>query len=263
MGLVLCKEFVEKHGVEIKCNVRIGKDISYDDIRKDYDAVLIAIGAHLGMNMGVGNEDAEGVFEGVKFLRDAALGNEVPNKGTAIVVGGGNVAMDVARTSWRIGFDEVNLLYRRTRKEMPASPWEVDAAEHEGIKFHFLVAPQEVVVKDGKAVGMKCQRMELGEPDASGRRRPVPIEGSEFVMDADYIFAAIGQVTDASLVEEKHGFKIGRKFNFEINPKTFETNVEGVFASGDGATGAGIAITACAGGKTAAESIHKYLRGKK
>ncbi|MBW2171832.1 MAG: FAD-dependent oxidoreductase [Deltaproteobacteria bacterium] len=256
-------EFITKHGVEIKCNVRVGKDISFDDIKKDYDAVLIAIGAHNGMSMRVANEDAEGVFEGVKFLRDAGLGNEVPNKGVAIVVGGGNVAMDVCRTGLRVGFDEVNLLYRRTRKELPASPWEVDEAEHEGVKFNFLVAPLEVVVKDGKAVGMKCQRMELGEPDASGRRAPVPIEGSEFVMDADTIFGAIGQVTDNTLVDEKYGFTFGRKLNFEVNPKTFETNVEGVFASGDAATGANIAVRACAGGMTAAESIHKYLRGKK
>jgi NADPH-dependent glutamate synthase beta subunit-like oxidoreductase len=255
-------EFITKHGVEIKCGVRVGKDISFDEIKENNDAVLIAIGAHNGMSMRVANEDAEGVSEGVKFLRDAALGNPVPNKGTAIVVGGGNVAMDVARTSIRVGFDEVNLLYRRTRKEMPASPWEVDAAEHEAVNFHFLVAPQEVVVEGGKAVGMKCLKMELGEPDASGRRSPVPIEGSEFVMKADTIFAAIGQVTDNTLVDEKHGFKFGRKFNFEVNPKTFETNVEGVFASGDAATGANIAIRACAGGKTAAESIHKYLRGK-
>lgn len=255
-------EFITRHGIEIRTGVCIGKDIGFDDIRNDCDAVLIAVGAHQGMSMRVKNEDAEGVYEGIKFLRDVALGNEVPNKGTAIVVGGGNVAMDVSRTGLRIGFDEVNLLYRRTRREMPASPWEVDAAEDEGIRFHFLVAPQEVLVKDGKAVGMQCLKMELGEPDASGRRRPVPIEGSEFVMEADTIFAAIGQVTDTSLVEEKHGFKFGRKFNFEVNPKTFETNVEGVFASGDAATGANIAIRACAGGKTAAESIHKYLRGR-
>jgi len=256
-------EFVVKHGVEIKCGVRIGKDIRFDDIRRDYDAVLIAVGAHIGMSMRVKNEDVEGCFEGIKYLRDAALGNEIPNKGTCIVVGGGNVAMDVVRTNLRVGFDQVNLLYRRTRKEMPASPWEVDAAEHEGVNFHFLVAPREIVVKDGKAVGMKCLKMALGEPDASGRRRPVPIEGSDFVMDADTIFAAIGQVTDNSLVDEKSGFKFGRKLNFEVNPKTFETNVEGVFASGDAATGADIAVRACAGGKTAAEFIHKYLRGKK
>lgn len=255
-------EFITKHGVEIKCGVRVGKDITFDEIREKNDAVLIAIGAHNGMSMRVANEDAEGVYEGVKYLRNAALGEPVPNKGKAIVVGGGNVAMDVARTSIRVGFDEVNLLYRRTRKEMPASPWEVDAAEHEGVNFHFLVAPQEVVVEGGKAVGMKCLKMQLGEPDASGRRSPVPIEGSEFVMDADTVFAAIGQVTDNTLVDEKYGFKFGRKFNFEVNPKTFATNVEGVFASGDAATGANIAIRACAGGKTAAESIHKYLRGK-
>ncbi|MCD6293661.1 MAG: FAD-dependent oxidoreductase [Deltaproteobacteria bacterium] len=256
-------EFVAGHGVEIKCGVRIGKDIRFDDIRKDYDAVLIAVGAHMGMSMRVKNEDAEGCFEGIKYLRDAALGNEIPNKGTCLVVGGGNVAMDVARTSLRVGFDQVHLLYRRTRKEMPASPWEVDAAEHEGVNFHFLVAPREIIVKNGKAVGMKCLKMKLGKPDASGRRRPVPIEGSEFVMDADTIFAAIGQITDNSLVDEKLGLKFGRKLNFEVNPKTFETNVTGVFASGDAATGADIAVRACAGGKTAAIFIHKYLREKK
>ena len=256
-------EFVAKHGVEIKCGVRVGKDVRFDDIRKDHDAVLIAVGAHVGMSMRVKNEDAEGCVEGIQYLRDAALGNEIPNKGTCIVVGGGNVAMDVARTSLRVGFDQVNLLYRRTRKEMPASPWEVDAAEHEGVNFHFLVAPREIIVKNGKAVGMKCLKMALGKPDASGRRRPVPIEGSEFVMGADTVFAAIGQVTDNALVDEKLEFKFGRKLNFEVNPKTFETNVKGVFASGDAATGADIAARACAGGKTAAEFIHKYLREKK
>jgi NADPH-dependent glutamate synthase beta subunit-like oxidoreductase/NAD-dependent dihydropyrimidine dehydrogenase PreA subunit len=255
-------EFVTKHGVEIRTGIRVGKDISFDDIREEYDAVLIAIGAHKGMGMRVKNKDAEGVFEGVKFLRDVALDNEVPNKGTAVVVGGGNVAMDVARTGIRIGFDEMNVLYRRTRNEMPASPWEVDAAEREGVNLHFLVAPQEVIIRDGRAVGMKCLRMKLGDPDASGRRKPVPVEGSEFVMKGDTIFAAIGQMTENTLVEEKHGFQFGRKLNFQVNPNTFETDVQGVFASGDAATGADIAIRACAGGKRAAESIHQYLREK-
>lgn len=255
-------EFVTRHGVEIRAGIRVGKDISFDDIREEYDAVLVAIGAHKGVGMRVKNEDAEGVFEGVKFLRDVALDNEVPNKGTAAVVGGGNVAMDVARTGIRIGFNEMNVLYRRTRNEMPASPWEVDAAEREGVNFHFLVAPQEVIVRNGRAVGMKCLRVRLGDPDASGRRKPVPVEGSGFVMKGDTIFAAIGQVTDNTLVEEKHGFQFGRKLNFQVNPNTFETDVEGVFASGDAATGADIAIRACAGGKRAAESIHQYLREK-
>lgn len=256
-------EFITKHGVEIKCGVRIGQDISFDEIKENHDAVLIAIGAHKGTSIRVKNEDAEGVFAGIDLLREVNLGREFPiSKGKAIVVGGGNVAMDVARVPLRIGFEESNILYRRTRKEMPASPWEVEAAEDEGVKFHFLTAPQEVVVKDGKAVGMKCLKMELGEPDERGRRKPVPIEGSEFVMDADAIFGAIGQVTDNSLVDEKYGFKFGRKLNFEVNPATFETDVEGVFASGDAATGPNIAVRACAGGMKAAESIHKYLRGK-
>jgi NADPH-dependent glutamate synthase beta subunit-like oxidoreductase/NAD-dependent dihydropyrimidine dehydrogenase PreA subunit len=261
---ILAKDigFITQHGVEIRTGIRVGKDILFDDIQKEYDAVLIAIGAHQGMKMGVRNEDAAGVFEGVAFLRNAALGREVPNKGTAVVVGGGNVAMDVARTGIRIGFDEVHLLYRRTRNEMPASPWEVSAAEEEGVNFQFLVAPQEVVLKDGRAVGIKCLRMRLGEPDATGRRKPVAVEGSEFVVVADAIFAAIGQVTDNTLVGERHGFQFGRKLNFEVNPHTFETNVRGVFASGDAATGADIAVRACAGGKKAAESIHRYLRAK-
>ena len=256
-------EFVEKHGVEIKCNVRIGKDISYDDIRKDYDAVLIAIGAHLGMNMGVGNEDAEGVFEGVKFLRDAALGNEVPNKGTAIVVGGGNVAMDVARTSWRIGFDEVNLLYRRTRKEMPASPWEVDAAEHEGIKFHFLVAPQEVVVKDGKAVGMKCQRMELGEPDDSGRRRPVPIEGSDYLLDVDIAIIAIGNGSNPLIHQTTPEIEINKWGNIVVSGEDMKTSKKGVFAGGDIVTGGATVILAMGAGRNAARAMDEYLSNGK
>jgi NADPH-dependent glutamate synthase beta subunit-like oxidoreductase len=240
----------------------VGKDVAFDDLRQEYDAVLIAVGAHRGMPMRVVNEDAAGVFEGVRFLRNASLGNNVPKEGTALVVGGGNVAMDVARTCVRIGYDQVNILYRRTRKEMPASPWEIDAAEEEGIRFHFLVAPQEVVTENGKATGLKCIKMELGEPDASGRRRPVSVEGSVFVMDGNAIFAAIGQITDNTFVQEDHGFEFGRKRNFEVNPDTCETNVEGVFASGDAATGAGIAISACAGGKKAAESIHRYVRNK-
>jgi NADPH-dependent glutamate synthase beta subunit-like oxidoreductase len=146
---------------------------------------------------------------------------------------------------------------------MPASPEEIHGAEEEGVQFHFLAAPVRLFGSNGKVDKLEYIKMELGEPDASGRRKPVPVEGSEFVMDADTIFAAIGQVTDNTIVDEKHGFTFGRKFNFEVNPKTFETNVEGVFASGDAATGANIAIRACAGGKTAAESIHKYLRGKK
>jgi len=175
-------EFIMRHGVEIRTGVRVGQDISFDQMRHDYNAILLAVGAHKAMPMRVKNEKAEGVLEGVSFLRDVALGHDVPNRGKAIVVGGGNVAMDVARTCVRNGFEEVNLLYRRTRKEMPASPWEVDAAEEEGVRFHFLVSPQAVVVKNEKAVGLKCHKMSLGEPDASGRRRPVPIEGSEFVL---------------------------------------------------------------------------------
>jgi NADPH-dependent glutamate synthase beta subunit-like oxidoreductase len=254
--------FITRHGITIKTGVRIGKDIGFEKLKKDHDAVLVAIGAHQGMSLGIENENAQGVHEGVTFLRNAALGQPVPNKGRAIVIGGGNVAMDVSRTCVRLGFDKVHLLYRRTRKEMPASPWEVEAAEHEGVLFQYLVAPQRVIVEEGKAVGLECRRMELGEPDATGRRKPVPVEGSAFHVEGDTVFAAIGQVTDNSLVDSKYNFHFGRKQNFEVDPDTFETNVKGVFAAGDAATGADIAIRACAGGKKAAKSIHKYLRSK-
>ena len=162
------------------------------------------------MKLQIKGEDMEGVVDGVDFLREVNAGKKWPAKGKVIVIGGGNVAMDAARVSWREGFDEVHVLYRRTKKEMPASPWEIDAAEHEGVKFQYLVAPVEVVGKDGRMTGLKCLRMELGEPDASGRRRPVPIEGSEFVVEAETLIPAIGQRPDLSFVTEGSKLNITR-----------------------------------------------------
>jgi len=176
------------------------------------------------------------------------------------VIGGGNAAIDSARVGWRMGYDEVYILYRRTKKEMPANSWEIDAAEHEGVIMQYLAAPVEILGENGKVTGMKCIKMELGEPDASGRRRPVPVEGSEYVIDAQTIVPAISQGADLSFLEEGHGQQLSRWNTFDIDEETGVTNVDGVFAGGDVVTGPNIAIRAVAGGKRAAEGIHAYLR---
>jgi len=250
-------------GVEIQYNVRIGKDIAFEDLKKEYDAVFIGAGCHTGLKLRIpGEDDYEGIIDCVTFLRKQALGGLPEAKGKLIVIGGGNAAIDSARVGWRMGYDEVYILYRRTKKEMPANPWEIDAAEHEGVILQYLAAPVEILGKNGKVTGMKCIKMELGEPDASGRRRPVPVEGSEYVIDAQTIVPAISQGADLSFLKEGHGQQLSRWNTFDIDEETGETNVSGVFAGGDVVTGPNIAIRAVAGGKRAAEGIHAYLRSK-
>jgi len=255
--------WILSHGAELRCNTRIGKDIDFEEIRKQYDAVFVGVGAHAGMKLQIPGEDLEGVVDGVDFLRDVNGGKKVNAKGKVIIIGGGNVAMDAARVSWREGFDEVHILYRRTKKEMPASPWEIEAAEHEGIKIQYLVAPIEVIGENGRMKALKCLRMQLGEPDASGRRRPVPIPGSEFEIEAQTLIPAIGQRPDLTFVPEQGGPTITRWNTFSVHRDTYMTNVPGVFAAGDAETGPDIAIRACAGGRKAAAGIVRYLESKR
>jgi heterodisulfide reductase subunit A len=250
-------------GVEIRYDTRIGKDVSFDQLRQEYGAIFIGAGCHLGLKLRVpGEDDYEGIIDCVTFLREQALGMRTEGKGKLIVIGGGNAAIDSARVGWRMGFEEVYILYRRTRKEMPANPWEVDAAEHEGIILQYLAAPVEILGENGKVTGMKCIKMKLGEPDASGRRRPVPIEGSEYVIDAQTIVPAISQGTDLSFIGESHDFRLTRWNTFDIEEETGATSIPGVFAGGDVVTGPDIAIRAISGGKRAALGIHHYLRSK-
>ncbi len=250
-------------GIEIRYNTRIGKDIAFEDLKKEYDAVFIGVGCHTGLKLRIPGEDKyEGVIDCVTFLREQALGNLKEAKGKLIVIGGGNAAIDSARVGWRMGFDEVYILYRRTKKEMPANPWEIEAAEHEGIILQYLAAPVEILGENGKVTGMKCIKMGLGKPDASGRRRPVPIEGSEYVIEAQTIVPAISQGTNLSFLAKGHNFNLSRWNTFEIDEETGVTNVAGVFAGGDVVTGPDIAIQAIAGGKKAALGIHQYLRSK-
>ncbi len=259
-------KFVESLGVTMRYGVELGKDITLDQIRKDFDAVFFGVGAHTSQPMGVTGEDAgyRGFIPGVKYLLDINNGiDPCPEGKRVVVVGGGNVAMDCVRSSFRVGKPDVHLVYRRTKKEMPADPVEIHEAEEEGVEFHYLCNPSRILEKDGKVVGVECIRMELGEPDASGRRRPVPVPGSEFVIETDILIPAIGQAIDWSFLEKKEDFAITKWNTFQVDQETFATNVPGIFSAGDCETGPDVLVRACGNGKRAAWKIDEYLRGEK
>jgi len=250
---------IESLGVEIKTNTPIGEELTIDDLLKQgYEAVFISVGAHRSQRLDIPGEDARGVIHGVDLLRDINLGKEVKAKGKVVVIGGGDVAIDSARSALRSGAEEVTILYRRARVEMPAREEEVEAAEAEGVKIEFLVAPVEILTENGEVSGIRCTRMELGEPDASGRRRPIPIPGSEFDTKVDVVIPAIGQAPDLSPLANS-GINTTKRGTIEVDPVTLETSRKGVFAGGDCQTGPAIAVEAVAAGARAAESIIRYL----
>ncbi len=253
---------IEDMGVEIRLNTKVGTDVSMDSLKKDFDAVFIGVGSHVSSKLNVPGEEMEGVVHGIDFLRRVALGEKVFLGNRVAVVGGGNVAMDAVRTALRTGSKEAFVLYRRTRAEMPASPEEIEEALQEGINMEFLAAPVKVIGDSGKVTGIECIRMELGEPDESGRRRPVPIKGSEFTISVDAVIPAIGQKSDLSFVSEESSIAINRWNTFDVDPVTFATNVEGVFAGGDDVTGPATVVEAINAGKEAAKSIDRFLRGE-
>ncbi|CAN2042094.1 heterodisulfide reductase subunit A2 [Candidatus Magnetomoraceae bacterium gMMP-15] len=256
-------EVITNLGVEIKTDTPIGPNLTIDDLFKQgYKAVYLATGAHKGMNLGISNENAEGVRQGVDFLKEVNLTGKAPVGKKVVIIGGGNVAIDVSRAAVRLGAEEVNIIYRRTRAEMPAWEDEIQAAETEGVKLTYLSAPVEVIEKDGKLKGLKCIRMELGQPDDSGRRRPVPIEGSEYEIIIDQLIPAIGQRPDLSGFKNVEGLEFTRWDTAETDSISFATGREGVFAGGDLQTGPDIAIRAIATGREAAESIVRYLDGQ-
>ncbi|MGQ9818584.1 MAG: NAD(P)-binding protein [Candidatus Kapaibacteriales bacterium] len=241
-------------GVEIECNVSVGRDIPYDKIRDEYDAVFVGIGAHKGKSLGLPGEDAPNIFTGTEFLNRVNRGQKIDVGKKALVIGGGDTAIDAARVSRRLGAD-VTILYRRTRNEMPAIEEEIVGAEEEGVRIEFLVAPKELILDGDRVSAIKCQRMELGEPDESGRRRPVPIEGAEVVFECDTIIAAISQEPDfyglEHLREGKDWIKVDSNFQAK-DPKTF--------AGGDDIE-LGLAVIAVYQGRMAAETIHSRFRG--
>ena len=242
-------------GVDIKTNTRIE---SLDTLfEQGYNAVFLAIGAHQGIQVGVEGEDNPQVMDCASFLRDVSLGKEVKIGSKVAVIGGGNAAIDSARTALRLGAKEVTVVYRRTRVEMPANPEEVEAALAEGIESYFLAAPSKIY-SQGDMLQLECIRMQLGEPDASGRRRPEPIKGSEFTMSFDNIIAAIGQRPE---VPEPFGVAVERGNTIQADSDSLATNREGVFAGGDAVSGPASVIEAIAAGRKGAISIDKYLGG--
>ncbi len=253
-------EIITRLGAEIKLNTPLGPDLTVDDLFHDgYKAVYLALGAHKGIELGVPGERAEGVRQGVDFLRELNLTGKVAAGKNIAIIGGGNVAIDVARCAVRLGAETVNIIYRRTRAEMPAWEEEINAAETEGVSITYLSAPQEVLVHDGRVKGLRCIRMELGEPDSSGRRRPVPVPGSEYELEVDQLIPAIGQQADLSAIEDVMGVGFSKWGTVEVDPITYATGREGVFAGGDVQTGPWVAIGAIAAGREAAESIVRYL----
>ncbi len=249
-------------GVNVHLNKKMGVDFTLDDIRKDSDAVLIAVGSHASKSMRVENENVPGVMGGVEFLRKVVLGEDVQQGKTVAVIGGGDVAMDCARVAKRLGTD-VTLLYRRTQKEMPALQHEQDETIEEGVTFRYLSAPLAVISDDsGKAKYLRVQQMELGEPDDSGRRRPVPVEGSEENLAFDLIISAIGQDTDLSCLDGTTDKpELTRWKTFIYDEKNMTTPIAGVFSAGDCAFGPNTVVQALAEGRTAALSIDMYLNG--
>ncbi|HQG30670.1 MAG TPA: NAD(P)-binding protein [Deltaproteobacteria bacterium] len=250
-------KIIEDLGVKIICNTKIGKDISFDDLRKKHDAIFLGCGTHISTKLDIPGEDMQGVIHGIDYLKRMNLGEKIDLGEKVAVIGGGNVAMDAVRTAVRNGSKDVFILYRRSRNEMPAALEEIEEAEEEGIKMNFLVAPVRVVGENGKVTGIECQRMELGEPDASGRRRPVPVKGSEFIVECDSIVPAIGQSADLGFLPKD--ISLSKWKTIDVDPFTFATNVPGVFAGGDAQTGAATVVQAVNAGKEAAISINRYL----
>ncbi len=258
-------EQIQKLGVEIHYNTTIGKDITLSQLENDFDAVFIGIGAQDSTSMRVQGEEKgyKGFIPGVQYLLDINQGRDpYPEGKKVVVIGGGNVAIDCVRSAFRIEKEDVHLVYRRTRKEMPADEVEIRDAEEENVQFNFLTTPVRIIAENDRVVGLECIRMKLGTPDKSGRRRPVPIEGSEFTFDCDTVVPAIGQRVDLSLLEGMEGIETTAWKTFIVDDVTKQTSRPKLFSAGDCETGPGALITACAGGRKAAQSIDHLINGQ-
>lgn len=252
-------ERIKDLGVEIRTNVLFGKDITIDSLLKaGYEAIFLAFGAQKSRKLCIEGEELKGVVYAIDLLRDICMENKVELGERVAVIGGGNVAIDVARAVLRLGATEVTILYRRSREEMPASSWEVREVEREGAKIQFLIAPKRILSKDAGLVALECLRMELGEPDESGRRRAIPVEGSEFTIELDTIILATGESPDSSLLPKE--VEVSPQNTVIVDPMTLETTLPGVFAGGDVVYGPATVIEAIVAGKKAAKSIGDYLK---
>jgi glutamate synthase (NADPH/NADH) small chain len=265
-------DYLQKIGVELKTNMVVGKIYTVDELMASgYHAVFLGTGAGLPTFMNIPGENLNGVYSANEYLTRSNLMKAYlfPQYDTPIakgkkvaVLGGGNVAMDSARTALRLGADSVHIVYRRSMKELPARKEEVHHAEEEGIQFHFLTLPVEIFGnEDGWVCGMKCQRMELGEPDASGRRRPIPVSGSEFALEVDMVVVAIGTGANPLIPSTTPDLQTNKWGYIVADPETGATSKKGVYAGGDIVTGSATVILAMGAGRKAADAIHKYLMG--
>ncbi|RKY03413.1 MAG: NADH-quinone oxidoreductase subunit NuoF [Spirochaetes bacterium] len=257
-------EYIVQRGVEIKYNTPLNINFTIDDLRKEgYSAIFIAAGSQKSQEIGIPGEvdGLEGLYYGLRFLRDIKIGKTVKIGKRVAAIGGGNTAMDVARTALRLGAHEVNVFYRRTREEMPVTQLEYKEALEEGVNFNFLVSPTRIVSKDWRVKGLECIRMTLGEVDESGRRRPISIEGSEFFIEADTVIPSVGQAPDLSFLPPDSKFERARWGALEVDKNTLSTNIPVIFAGGDFVTGPTNIIEAIAAGKRGSIAINKYLQG--
>jgi heterodisulfide reductase subunit A len=255
-------KYIERMGVAIKTSVKFGVDVTLSGLKKKgSDAIIMAIGTHQGLEIGIENERSiSGYIDCLAFLRKYSNGEQVALGDKVIVVGGGNAAIDAARSGLRCDAKEVVIIYRRSREEMPADRDEVSEAAAEGVKINYLVAPVRIIEKNGQIQGLECIKTGLGEPDESGRRRPIPIKGSEFVLDATSVIPAIGQQPDLSWNQEGLPFNFSPKNTFIVDDSG-STNMKGVFAIGDAVNGPTTVVEAMASGKKVAESVKAYLSG--
>ena len=256
-------DVIRKLGVEIRLNVEIGKDAVFEDLQKTYPAIFVGVGCHKPIKLGIpGEDELEGVVDGLRFLREFNLGLRPPVGGKLVIIGGGNTAVDCARVARRLGYESVAILYRRTREEMPANAWEVDDTIEEEIDIQYLTFPVRILGQGGRVSNVECVRMKLGEPDESGRRKPILIKGSEFMVQADTVVTALGQAPDLNWLPPPLEKRISKKGFLLADAETGSTPLAGLFSGGDAVSGPRTVVEAIAFGKAAARSIACYLRGK-
>jgi NADPH-dependent glutamate synthase beta subunit-like oxidoreductase len=261
---VLAQEIEEIRalGVTFKLDCEIGRDPSFAELRKEFAAIFLSVGLHRAQRLGIPGEDLAGVRDGLTFLREVNLARPPKLAGRVAVIGGGNVAVDCARVALRLGYGPVTILYRRTKEEMPAYAREVESALEEGVEIQFLTAPVGISGEAGRVTGLTCQRLKLGEPDASGRRRPLPLPGSEFFFPCQVVLPAIGQAGDREFLASLPGLEVSGQNLVVVDEVTGATNLPGVFAGGDVVTGPATVVAAIAAGKEASISIARYLKGQ-
>jgi NADPH-dependent glutamate synthase beta subunit-like oxidoreductase len=258
---VLSKEiqYLKDFGTTFKTSTTIGKDINFNELKtKGYKAIFIGTGAHKSGRLGIEGADLPEVVHALDFLWKVNSGERVTAGRSVVVIGGGNVAMDAARAALRLGANGVTVLYRRSREEMPAIPWEIKEAEDEGVKIQYLVSPKRIVGEKGTVSAIECVRTQLGEPDESGRRAPIPVEGSDFSLKTDMVIVAVGETPDLGFLPREA--EISSNGTICVNPLSMETKIRGVFAGGDVVTGPATVIEAIRAGMNAAVSIETYLK---